>query len=259
MTVSIPYVAPLNIDLEEKRIYKFLDTIGTKECRDKIFHVQKTLLENREEVLGKLKWFSIASEYKFEYLGGLEAAFEYAILEYPFSFWQWGSDCNNLPTGDTLDNYIQSFVDIVGLSFYDDKTMKIFAPHYYQASSQMGYYGFETDKFGDLIQTLPRNPNASFAPKDAENIKFDNSTPKAVAKWLAKNGNQFIYINGANDTWSATRVIPTDKVDALYFNMAGRSHGDARIKNLTMEQKKKLESALIEWLNVTIDVKIIDK
>ncbi len=259
VAVSVPYVAPLNIDIEEQRIYTFLDTIGTKECRDKIFHIQKTLLENREEVLGKLKWFSIASEYEFEYLGGLEAAFEFAVLEYSFSFWQWGSSCEDLPTGDTLDNYIQSFIDIVGLSFYDDKTMKLFAPHYYQASSQMGYYGFETDRFGDLIKTLPRNPNASFAPKELGKIKINNKTPKAAEKWLEKNGNQFIYINGANDTWSATRVIPTTKVDALYFNMANRSHGDARMKNLSKSDKDAIVKKIEKWLNVEVNMDLLKK
>lgn len=254
--VSFPYVAPLNLDFEEKRIYTFLDTIGTKECRDKIFHVQKTLLENREEVLGKLKWFSKASNYTFEYLGGLEAAFEFAVLEYSFSFWQWGSSCDDLPTGDTLDNYIQSFIDMVGLSFYDDKTMKMFEPHYYQASAQMGYYGFETKKFGDLIKTLPEDPHSSFAPKGIE-IKFNNDVPKAASKWLEKNGNNFIYINGANDTWSATRVIPTKKVNALYFNMAGKHHGNARIKNLTDAQKAELKATLETWLGVEVDMETL--
>lgn len=252
--VSFPYVAPLNLSFEEKRIYKFLDTIGTKACRDKIFHVQKTLLENREEVLGKLKWFAKASKYKFEYLGGLEAAFEYAVLEYSFSFWQWGSDCDDLPTGDTLDNYIQSFIDIVGLSFYDDRSMKMFGPHYYQASAQMGYYGFETKRFGDLIKVLPKNPHASFAPTSAGKVPFNNDVPKKAAKWLEKNGNNFIYINGANDTWSATRVIPTKKVNALYFNMVGKHHGNARIKNLTDAQKAVLKETLEEWLGVKVDM-----
>lgn len=252
--VSFPYVAPLNLDFEEKRIYKFLDTIGTKECRDKIFHVQKTLLENREEVLGKLKWYSKAAGYEFKYLGGLDAAFEYAVLEYSFSFWQWGSSCDDLPTGDTLDNYIQSFIDIVGLSFYDDKSMKMFGPHYYQASAQMGYYGFETKRFGKLIKTLSKDPHASFAPKSAGKIPFNNKVSKAAAKWLKKNGNNFIYINGANDTWSATRVIPTKKVNALYFNMAGKHHGNARIKNLTDAQKAELKATLEKWLEVEVNM-----
>lgn len=251
--VSIPYVAPLNLEFEEKRIYQFLDTIGTKECRDKIFHVQKVLLENRVEVIGKLKWFSQGAGYKFEYLGGVDAAFEYAVLEYPFSVWQWGTDCDDLPTGDTLDNYIQSLMDIVGLSFYDDRSMETFAPHYYQASAEMGYYGYETKRFGDLIQTLGKDPHSSFPPKDAK-IKFDNTVPKATAKWLEKNGNHFVYINGANDTWSATRVIPTKNVDALYYNMAGKSHGDARIKNLTDAQKAELKATLEKWLGVEVDM-----
>ena len=256
--VSFPYVAPLNLEFEEKRIYKFLDTIGTAECREQIFQVQKRLLENRAEVVGKLKWFAAGAGYQFDYLGGIEAAFEYAVLEYPFSFWQWGNDCNDLPKGDTLDNYIQSLMDIVGLSFYDDRSMKMFGPHYYQASAQMGYYGFETKQFGDLIQTVGKHPHASFAPKAAGDITFDNAVPKATAKWLKKNGNRFIYINGANDTWSATRVIPTDNVEALYYNMAGKHHGNARIKNLTKAQKEELKTTLEKWLGVEVDMTVLE-
>ncbi len=256
--VSIPYVAPLNLEFEEKRIYKFLDTIGTEECRKKIFHVQKTLLENREEVIGKLNWFSKGAGFTYEYLGGIEAAFEYTVLEYPFSFWQWGTDCDDLPTGDTLDNYIQSLMDIVGLSFYDDRSMQLFAPHYYQASAEMGYYGYETKPFGDLIKVLGKDPHASFAPKDAGQIAFNNDVPKKTAKWLEKEGNYFIYINGANDTWSSTRVIPTKNVKGLYFNMDGKHHGNARIKNLTIAEKATLKATLEAWLGVTVNMEALE-
>ena len=122
----------------------------------------------------------------------------------------------------------------------------------------MGYYGFETKAFGDLIQTLGKNPHASFAPESAGDIAFDNTVPKAAAKWLKKNGNYFIYINGANDTWSATRVIPTKKVKALYYNMDGKHHGNARIKNLTDAQKAELKATLEEWLDVEVDMTTLD-
>ena len=78
------------------------------------------------------------------------------------------------------------------------------------------------------------------------------------AKWLKKNGNNFIYINGANDTWSATRVIPTKNVNALYYNMAGKHHGNARIKNLTDTQKEELKKTLEEWLEVEVDMTTLD-
>lgn len=252
--VSMPYVAPLNLDLNDKRIYTFLDTIGSEECRKKIHHVQETLLKNKAEVLTKLKWFAQGADLHFEYLGSLEAAFEYAILEYSFSFWQWGGDCDKLPTSNDVDACLQSFIDIVGLSFYDDESMEIYAPHYYQASSQMGYYGFETKAFKKYINALPKNPNASFAPKEAGTIQFSNKLPKAVSKWLETNGNHFVYIYGALDTWSATRVIPSANVDAKYYHMAGKHHGSARIKNLTAVEQKELADALSKWLGVTVNM-----
>ncbi|MDG1261051.1 MAG: hypothetical protein P8O05_04780, partial [Flavobacteriales bacterium] len=61
--------------------------------------------------------------------------------------------------------------------------------------------------------------------------------------------NQFIYINGANDTWSATSVPVSDKVDALWFNMEGQSHGTARIANMSEKEKATLLRALTHWLN----------
>jgi hypothetical protein len=39
--VSIPYVAPFNLDREDKRIYAFLDTIGTDECHKKITYSEQ--------------------------------------------------------------------------------------------------------------------------------------------------------------------------------------------------------------------------
>ena len=119
-------------------------------------------------------------------------------------------------------------------------------------------YGFETKAFGDLIQTLGKDPHASFVPKEAGKVSFNNTVPKEAAKWLAKNGNNFIYINGANDTWSATRVIPTKNVKALYYNMAGKHHGNARIKNLTTAQKEELKTTLEEWLGVEVDMTTLD-
>ena len=85
--VSVPYVAPLNKAREDKRIYTFLDTVGTDECREKIKSFQTRLLENRDEVLSFLKFYSMGADLEFNYLT-FEQAFEYAVMEYSFSFWQ---------------------------------------------------------------------------------------------------------------------------------------------------------------------------
>ncbi|RPJ75344.1 MAG: hypothetical protein EHM20_09100, partial [Alphaproteobacteria bacterium] len=98
--VSVPYVAPINTGYEEKRIYAFLDTIGSDECREKILSFQKRLLHNREEALPLTQMFSQGAGLKFTYLS-FEEAFEYAVLEYPFAFWQYGTSCIDIPGDKT--------------------------------------------------------------------------------------------------------------------------------------------------------------
>ncbi len=257
--VSIPYVAPLNYNMEDTRIYDFLDTVGTDDCRQKIENVQFYLLKNREEVLARLKWFAKGQGLTFKYLDhSLEKAFEYAVLEYPFSFWQWGSKCEDLPTSDVLDDYIQSFVDIVGLEFYGDASMTLFAPHYHQASLEMGYYGFETEKFKDYLKVLSNNPNASFPPKGVA-YNYDVSLNEQVMAWLDKSGDYFIYINGLWDTWSATRVQPNKKRKALSLDLEKTDHGQARIKNLDEAQKAELQEVLKDWINIEVDYNLLEK
>ena len=131
--------------------------------------------------------------------------------------------------------------------------MNAFATHYYQSAQEMGYYGYETKKFEKLLVALPtdENPHAAFVPGKAE-VKFDQTLLDEVNKWLPKHGNEFIYIYGELDTWSASAVQPSDKVDALWFFMVGKSHGNARIRNLVDEDRVKLVEALERWLEVEI-------
>ncbi|MEM8892666.1 MAG: S28 family serine protease, partial [Bacteroidota bacterium] len=144
VTVSIPYVAPLNLEYEEKRIYEFLDKIGTEECRQKIYTVQKRLLTYRNEVLRMLKWYSKGAKLSFNYLG-FEEAFEYTVLEYPFSFWQWGAKCEDIPSETApLEEVVDHMLSVSSLSFFADGEIEAYSSHYYQAAAQMGYYGYET-------------------------------------------------------------------------------------------------------------------
>ncbi len=85
----------------------------------------------------------------------------------------------------------------------------------------------------------------------------DYELPKKVGKWLDKNGNKFVYIYGGIDTWSATRVIPSDEVEVLYYLMPGKHHGNARISNLTDAQKIELAATLKKWLNSKVNMRAL--
>ncbi len=251
--VSIPYVAPINTEFEERRIYDFLDSIGSDECRQKIFMFQRRLLKNREQILPLIKFYSLGARLSFNYLT-LEEAFEFSVLEYPFSFFQWGHSCKDIPSKNASIEDITSYLlDVSGVDFFGDQSMNAFASHYYQSAQEMGYYGYETEKFADLLEVLPTdsNPHAAFTPKKI-NVEFDDTLLKDINDWLPNNANKFIFIYGGLDTWTASAVLPSDNVDALWFIMNGEHHGSARIRNLSSEDKDKLIDALERWLKIEI-------
>ena len=251
--VSIPYVAPLNYEYEEKRIYDFLDNIGTEECRNDLYDLQKDLLKNSEQILPLLQWYVKGRDLDFNYLS-LGEAYEYAVLELPFSFWQYGRDCNVIPEEADLTTQVEYLLEVVGLDFFSDRDMKAYGSHYYQSATQMGYYGYETEDFKGLLKHLnyDPHPHAAFVPNKME-AKWDGTLTNKAAKWIEKKGNNMLYINGALDTWSATAVPPSDKVNSKWFFMKDMHHGTARIKNMTEEEKQIFNSALEEWLEINID------
>jgi hypothetical protein len=249
VAASVPYVAPLNLELKDRRIYTFLDTIGPAECRSALRAVQTRLLQERDKVLPLLRWYAKGAGYQFTYLS-LEEAFEYGVLEYPFSFWQMGFDCDAIPDAveQDLEELLEHFNAVVGLSFFNDETMQAYASHYYQAGTEMGYYGFETAPFNGLIKVLPAEPSAVFMP-DKLPMNFEPNLVRQVYEWLQTEGHRFIYVYGGTDTWTATGVPPSAQVAAHWYIMPGKHHGSARIQNMSEEERNQLLGQLRGWMD----------
>jgi len=195
-----------------------------------------------------LRWYAKGAGLEFTYIS-LATAFEYAVLEYPFSLWQWGTECGDVPDFVSDKDDLDHLIKVSGIDFFSDRSMTDFASHYYQSGTEMGYYGYQTAKFKGLLKELPADHNASavFMPNKME-ANWNADLTKKVADWVKHNGNEFIFINGLNDTWSATRVPVYNNLDALWFNMAGQSHGTARIANMTDGEKARLKAKVEEWL-----------
>ena len=224
--------------------------MGTVDCRDNILAYQKDMLEHAEEMKSLLKWYIKGSGEEFSYLT-IGEAYEYAILEYPFSFWQYGRDCGEIPKkSDSTEKKLDYFLEIVGLEFYSDKSMDAYGSHYYQSGTEMGYYGFETEEFEGLLKDLKdiENLSAVFMPNKMP-INFKGELTNRVSKWTETAPNM-IYINGALDTWSATAVPPTDKTNSLFFFMEDKHHSTARIRNMSDADKNRLIKTLNDWLDM---------
>ena len=69
---------------------------------------------------------------------------------------------------------------------------------------------------------------------------------------MLDEGDNFIYIYGASDTWSATSVDIGTKTNALKFYHPGGAHG-TRIRSLSEPNQARVIAALEDWLEMEIE------
>lgn len=255
--VSIPYVAPINYTLEDPRIYSFLKNVGTEECREKIQDFQIALLKNEDEALKYIKTYSEARGLTYTYVGSIGKAFEYSVLEYSFSFWQWGHSCNSIPETTDMPQMINHLLKVSNISFFSDQEIKELAPHYYQAALEMGYYGYDISVFKPYLKYFTENPLATFAPKEEGEVKYSQELNNKLKKWLQTKANNIIYIYGETDTWSATQVNPSTKTNSIILELPQANHASARIKNMDLSQKNKLSETLYKWIGIKPDYNLL--
>ena len=254
VAVGVPYVAPINTSFEEARIYHFFDTIGSSSCRKDITDFQIQLLKNRAKILPLLDLYVYGTGNHFTYKR-LDEAFELAVLEFPFSFWQYGKDCGKIPKASTpLEEQIKYLLEVSNVTFFSDEEIARLTSHYYQSAQEMGYYGYEVKPFKNYLKALSteQNPHAAFLPEEMQ-VAFDGTLLMEVNKWLEKDGNDLIYIYGGIDTWSASAVPPNDSVNSAWFFLSGKHHGNARYKNLTLDEKKRFNMELERRVKIKLN------
>ncbi|GAA4832729.1 hypothetical protein GCM10023331_17470 [Algivirga pacifica] len=247
--VAIPYVAPIILSREDPRTDIHIQTVGEKSTRDRIAVFQREVLKNRQAILNEIHRY--AAEKGMHFKVGEEVALEYAVLEFPFSYWQWGGKPEEIPgKGASAKEQFDYLNRIVGISFYCDKTLDRLAPSYYQHMRELGYYGFDTSNVKDLLEVVKTPTNRFFAPEGVT-LTYDNTYMRKVLDYLETKGNNILYIYGGYDTWGACSVNPTDQTNALKMVLEGGSHS-TRIKDFSEEDQKKVYATLVKWLNIEV-------
>lgn len=248
---AVPYVAPINLAQEDPRIYMFLKSVGTEECRNKILQFQRAFLTKREEIKKLLIQDSEKNQIRFAW--DYDFVLEYMTLEYSFAFWQWGQTrCEDIPGPDaTAEQLYEHMKKSNPLYFFTEKAMEDFGPFYVQAYNEVGYYGYDLTPFKDLLKEIKDGSNIILVPKNAK-INYDCSVMQDVNTWLQKHGNNILYIYGGNDTWNATSIQLTGETNAVKMVKKGGSHR-TRIKSFEGDEKEKIYSTLENWLGIEIN------
>ncbi len=255
--LAIPYVGPINNSRADTRLYAFLDTMGPKVCRDKIKQFQLFLLKHEKEAIDKLTWYSKGADLHYDYTGSVGKSFEYAVLEYPFSFWQYyDNTCDSIPTNNSLDDYLSMLLKVADISSFADEGLAPFESFYYQAATQFGYYGYRAAPFKKYLHYFTEDPSGAFPPKSATVNAYDGTVNAKVIKWLATEATDIIAIYGGNDTWTATGADFGNRPNTKKYIIPNANHATARIKSMppAMQQSFVAAAKAMAGLDASVGV-----
>ena len=251
VNVSVPYVAPLNFGPEDERMVPFLESVGTAECRDRVFRFQKLALEKFDQLFPIFLKYAGERGWTFNRVGGPETAYEMTVLEYEFAFWQWGSvPCDSIPLDGDDEKLFRHLADVGDPRYFADQGLEYFEPFFYQAMTEIGYYGYNFDRFAGLLKHARNSEQPEFqfsAPQGPEYV-YDYGFGRKVAEYIREDAENFIFLYGEFDPWSATAADPGDNDKCLKIVKEGGSHR-TRIMNLSDDRREEVLDRLEEWLD----------
>ncbi len=248
--VSVPYVAPINLDREDPRLLAFFEQVGSDADRQKVKDFQRLVLERKDHLLPLFTEQAKRKQWDYSAIG-YERAFELAVLEYPFAFWQWGKSVDEIPDSLASDAKILAhYMNAASPSYFSNQDMEKYEPFFYQAYKELGYYNYVPGVLKPLMNSVKQDTISScfFAP-GGDTLSFNSNTMHQVVKRLKKYDPKMILIYGEYDPWGATALDITGMKHAVKIVKPEGSHR-ARINNLPEAEKEEVWSLLRAWMKV---------
>ena len=245
---TVTYVAPYNLEKEDRRLLSFFERVGTEEERREIRNFQVEVLKRRDEIMPHFEDWVIAKRLSFSL--DLDQVFELSVLEYPFSLWQWCVPLEEIPqpnaTSQALFDHLYRGIDF---SYFSEQEAIATGPFFYQAYTQLGYYAYDASYLKEYLQYFNTDivsnelmvPDVGFAPV------FDIAGIENVSRRLHRADARMLHIIGANDPWSATSPDVTGLKNSIQIIDPQGCHL-TRIHNLPEDLKLKVQQILADWV-----------
>ena len=247
MYISMPYVAPLNLEQEDVRINWFLRHVGTDRENAVILKYQKLMLENFDSIFPVFKAYAEESGEVFAVNDTM--AYEFMVLEFPFSYFQWGSiDLSDIPTEVLSENEMLWPMNRLGLvKFYLKSTLDDLMPFMVQAYRELGYYDYDLDSLKPYLRKIENSSNIAFLPQELR-FEYDAKIMNDIYDFIHNEADRMIYIYGELDPWFSTSVNPDSRTDAIKLVLSGGSHA-TRLRHFSVETNEMIINQLNEWLD----------
>lgn len=245
--ISVPYVAPLNFGEEDGRHEPFIASkVGTAEERELVKSFQTEVLKRRKALMPLFQKY--CQEKKLEFNAPLNEIYDYSVLEYSFSFWQWGTPAKNIPSLTASDSTIFAhFMKISGPDYFvkSSPTTSFFV----QAAKELGYYGYDTKPFKKLLTIKSaKGYMRKLVVPEGSAPAFSRALANKCQNYLDDNDPKMIFIYGEYDPWSAVAVSFKGKKENLCKYIQPKGSHRARISNMPEKEKNEIKAKLEKWL-----------
>lgn len=245
----VPYVGPVNRSREDGRHEKFLRRVGTAGERAAVENFQLEILRRRDRLMPRFETFCREKGYEFRVSPA--EVYDFCVLEYPFSFWQWGSDASEIPSAAATDDELfDHFVRAVDPAYFVRETPT--TPFFVQAARELGYYGYDTRPLRRYlsIRTSRDYLRRIFVPDSLRGTKFDRSLYRRMHRYLRREDPNMVMIYGGSDPWTASGAgwaVTPRKRNMKLFVQPGGSHR-TRIATLPEPMREEAIEAIRAWL-----------
>lgn len=178
-----------------------LSNLSQTSCGKNINELQNYLFKHKNVLLPYFADFASLKNYDFAPLDN-ETVLDYLVLELPFSFWQNGNKCEDIPdTTSTPSNLISYLIKVVPPHFFSATNKKQLESAFFMFYHELGYYEYNITPFLKYLKQKDYS-NKYFVPKNTT-IQFDNSFHKMVNTFInSNNSTSLFFIYGQNDPWA---------------------------------------------------------
>ncbi len=245
--VSVPYVAPMNLAREDKRINQHLETVEDKATRDKIRQFQLRCFQQKNHLIPLVKAY--AEEHNLHFSMAMDKLLDLLILEYPFAFWQWGTTAATaIPSAKaTTEEMVRHLAKVADIKFFSEEGIEPLKPFFYQALTEIGIYEYDIKPFEKYLKAYEKNLTFDHTFPHTKLPAFSVESMKKVNHWLQTDADKMLFIYGEYDPWSATSVVLNgNKKCKKYINPKG-SHR-TRINSFPDSTKNEIIETLKKWM-----------
>jgi hypothetical protein len=248
---TVAYVAPFDYPADQmhspqNRYFTFLEQVGSDAtCRQRLKSFQNQVLARRSAMLERMR-----PEAQYTLLGE-NRALEFAVVELPFIFWQYGSqaDCVQIPADTASDDDVFEFFDAtIGVAAYGDEDLLSYLPYYHQSATQLGYPAADESYLVGLLHP-GEDTAAAYIPSGTSIVvpPYDQGAAmRDVQSWISTSGSELLLIYGENDPWTAGAVDLGAATDSFKLIVPGGNHGSS-IGALPSPDQETAVAAVLRW------------